>query len=72
VLISVHDTGPGISPELQTRLFQKFVTGSHKGRGSGLGLAFCKLVVEAHDQQIWVDSMPGQGTIFTFTLPVAR
>jgi PAS domain S-box-containing protein len=68
VLVSVHDTGPGIPPEIQAQLFQKFVTGSQKGRGSGLGLAFCKLVVEAHHQQIWVDSLPGQGTIFTFTL----
>jgi len=68
VLISVQDTGPGIPPEIQAQLFQKFVTGSQKGRGSGLGLAFCKLVIEAHQQQIWVDSLPGQGAVFTFTL----
>jgi signal transduction histidine kinase len=68
VLVSVHDTGPGIPSEIQAQLFQKFVTGSQKGRGSGLGLAFCKLAVEAHHQQIWVDSLPGQGTVFTFTL----
>lgn len=68
ILVSVHDTGPGIPPEIQSQLFQKFVTGSQKGRGSGLGLAFCKLAVEAHGQQIWVDSLPGQGTVFTFTL----
>jgi signal transduction histidine kinase len=71
VLISVHDTGLGIPPEIQSQLFQKFVTGSQKGRGSGLGLAFCKLAVEAHGQQIWADSLPGQGTVFTFTLAVA-
>jgi signal transduction histidine kinase len=68
VLISVHDTGPGIPPEIQSQLFHKFVTGPQKGRGSGLGLAFCKLAVEAHGQQIWVDSLPGQGTVFTFTI----
>jgi PAS domain S-box-containing protein len=68
VLISVQDTGPGIPPEIQSQLFQKFVTGSQKGRGSGLGLAFCKLAVEAHAQQIWVDSSPGKGTTFTFSL----
>ena len=72
VLISVHDTGPGIPPEIQSQLFHKFVTGSQKGRGSGLGLAFCKLAVEAHGQQIWVDSLPGHGTVFTFTLPIAN
>jgi NtrC-family two-component system sensor histidine kinase KinB len=72
VLISVHDDGPGIPLEIQSQLFQKFVTGPQRGRGSGLGLAFCKLVVEAHGQQIWVDSLPGQGTVFTFTLAVAN
>jgi PAS domain S-box-containing protein len=72
VLVSVHDTGPGILPEIQTQLFQKFVTGTQKGRGSGLGLAFCKLAVEAHGQQIWVDTLPGQGTVLTFTIAVAH
>jgi signal transduction histidine kinase len=71
VLISVHDTGPGIPPEIQSQLFQKFVTGSQRGRGSGLGLAFCRLAVEAHGQQIWVDSSPGKGTTFTFSLAAA-
>jgi PAS domain S-box-containing protein len=72
VLISIHDNGPGIPPEIQSQLFQKFVTGPQKGRGSGLGLAFCKLAVEAHGQQIWVDSLPGHGTVLTFTLAVAN
>jgi PAS domain S-box-containing protein len=71
VLVSVHDNGPGILPEIQARLFQKFVTGSQKGRGSGLGLAFCKLAVEAHGQQIWLDSLPGRGTVVTFTVAAA-
>jgi signal transduction histidine kinase len=72
--VSVSDDGPGVPPELQSRLFQKFVTGRHLGSGSGLGLAFCKLAVEAHGERIWVQSEPGQGTTFTtftFTLPVA-
>jgi PAS domain S-box-containing protein len=69
--VSVSDDGPGVPPELQSRLFQKFVTGRHLGSGSGLGLAFCKLAVEAHGERIWVESEPGQGTTFTFTLPVA-
>ncbi len=71
VLISVHDNGPGIPPEIQAQLFQKFVTGSQKGRGSGLGLAFCKLAVEAHGQQIWVDTLLGQGTVVTITVATA-
>lgn len=71
VWISVSDNGSGISPELQSRLFQKFVTGGQHESGNGLGLVFCKLVVEAHGGRIWVESEPGQGTIFTFTLPTA-
>jgi signal transduction histidine kinase len=71
LLLSVSDTGSGIPPEIQGRLFQKFVTGGQEGRGSGLGLAFCKLVVEAHGGRIWVDSIPDHGTTFTFSVPVA-
>lgn len=72
VYISVTDNGPGIPPELQSRLFQKFVSGPHHESGSGLGLAFCKLAVEAHGGRIWAESEPGQGTTFTFTLPVVQ
>jgi NtrC-family two-component system sensor histidine kinase KinB len=68
ILVAVSDTGPGISPEIQSLLFQKFVTGRQEGRGSGLGLAFCKLVVEAHGGRIWVESTPENGTTFTFSL----
>jgi signal transduction histidine kinase len=70
--VSVADTGPGIPLELQSRLFQKFVSGHQEGSGSGLGLAFCKLAIEAHGGRIWVDSQPGQGATFTFTLPLVR
>jgi NtrC-family two-component system sensor histidine kinase KinB len=70
--ISVRDTGPGIPPELQARLFQKFVTGQQEESGSGLGLVFCRLVVEAHKGRIWVESEPGTGAAFTFALPVAH
>lgn len=69
--VAVSDTGAGIPPEIQARLFQKFVTGGQLGRGSGLGLAFCKLAVEAHGERIWVESAPGHGATFFFTLPVS-
>lgn len=72
ILATVSDTGPGISPELRGRLFQKFVTGKIAGRGSGLGLAFCKLVLEAHGGRITVASEVGRGTTFTFSLPVSE
>jgi PAS domain S-box-containing protein len=69
--VSVKDTGIGIPLELQDNLFQKFVVGEQEASGSGLGLAFCKLAVEAHGGRIWVDSEPGEGATFTFTLPIA-
>ncbi len=71
ILVAVNNTGQGIPPEIQSRLFQKFVTGRQEGRGSGLGLAFCKLVVEAHGGRIWVESTPERGTTFTFSLATA-
>jgi signal transduction histidine kinase len=72
VVVSVIDNGPGIAPDLQNRLFKKFVSGRVRGRGSGLGLAFCRLVVEAQGGRIWVESTPGSGAAFRFTLPVAE
>jgi PAS domain S-box-containing protein len=69
-LVSVIDTGPGVQPEVQERLFQKFVTGRHAGRGSGLGLTFCKMVMDAHDERIWLESTSSEGTTFTFSLPL--
>ena len=72
LLVSVSDTGPGIPADIRELLFQKFVTGRQEERGSGLGLAFCKMAVEAHGERIWVESPPGGGTAFAFTLPLFR
>jgi len=69
LLVCVSDNGSGIPVEIQGRLFHAFVTGSTQKRGSGLGLAFCRLVVEVHGGRIWAESEPGQGTAFKFTLP---
>ncbi len=71
IRVYVSDSGPGIAPELLPRLFGKFVAGKDKERGHGLGLAFCKLAIEAHGEQIAVESTAGEGTTFWFTLPVA-
>lgn len=68
LVVSVSDTGAGIPASIQSRLFQKFATGSQSERGSGLGLAFCKLALEAHGQRIWGCNNPGQGATFSFTL----
>jgi two-component system, NtrC family, sensor histidine kinase KinB len=69
VHVIVSDSGPGIEADLQNRLFQKFVAGRQPGKGSGLGLAFCRLAVEAHGGRIWVENVPGGGAAFHFTLP---
>jgi signal transduction histidine kinase len=69
VRFTVQDDGPGLPPEVQQRLFQKFVRGTGKGHGHGLGLAFCKLAVEAMGGRIWAESQLGAGTAFHFTLP---
>lgn len=66
--ISISDNGPGISPEIKGRLFEKFTTGKHVEHGTGLGLAFCKMVLNAHNEDIWVESTGEHGTTFTFTL----
>lgn len=72
ILIEISDTGPGITPALRDRLFQKFAVGTQRERGHGLGLAFCKMAVEAHGEKIWHDEsapLPFT-TTFAFTLPV--
>lgn len=75
VLVQVHDDGEGIDPAAAALIFDKFyqvkdLDGKAKRQGTGLGLAFCKLVVEAHNGRIWVESQPGQGSTFSFTLPI--
>ena len=72
VHVSVRDDGRGIPREFQDRIFDKFVQvgGSRDDRGSGLGLAICREIIRAHKGTIWVDSEPGCGSTFTFTLPV--
>ncbi len=70
VRVAVQDDGPGIPPEDQARIFQKFVQlQGRAGGGTGLGLAICKEIVRAHGGTIWVESGPEGGSIFSFTLP---
>jgi signal transduction histidine kinase len=72
--VSVRDTGPGISAADQAKLFQEFQQADNaitkKKGGTGLGLAISKRIIEMHGGRIWVKSQPGQGSTFTFTLPV--
>jgi GAF domain-containing protein/signal transduction histidine kinase len=76
LLCSVSDVGPGIPEEYHEKIFDRFAQVHDRAalpgqRGTGLGLAFCKLAIEAHGGRIWVASEPGKGSTFYFTLPVA-
>lgn len=70
----VQDTGPGIPEDSREAIFNKFtrLQMEHLPKGLGLGLAFCKLAVEAHGGMIGVESLPGEGSQFYFTVPATR
>jgi NtrC-family two-component system sensor histidine kinase KinB len=73
VELSVADDGAGIPYALQPKIFYKFVqVDDERSSGTGLGLSICKEIVEAHGGRIWVDSTPGDGSTFTFTLRAAE
>jgi signal transduction histidine kinase len=72
ITVSVADTGPGIAAEDQERIFEEFQqteAGVRQREGTGLGLALSKRLVELHGGRIWVESEPGHGSTFAFTLP---
>ena len=75
LIVSVSDQGPGIEPEALPKVFRRFYRGAKRsGRheaGLGLGLAICRGIVEAHGGRIWCESVLGQGTTFSFSLPLA-
>jgi two-component system, LuxR family, sensor kinase FixL len=66
VRVSVADTGPGLAPAVQAKLFQAFTT--TKETGMGLGLSICRTIIESHGGRIWAESEPGAGTTFHFTI----
>jgi NtrC-family two-component system sensor histidine kinase KinB len=76
VRVAVSDRGEGIAPRDLPKLFKKFSQidsgPTRKVGGTGLGLVICKGIVEQHGGRIWVDSTPGEGSTFYFTLPVAE
>ncbi len=71
--LSVTDHGPGIAPGEAERIFDKFYRGTqlnHQApKGTGMGLAIARGIVEAHSGKIWVESTPGNGATFVFTVP---
>ena len=76
VLVSVTDTGIGISAESLGHLFQPFsqvASGNNRKVGStGLGLAISRKIIQQHGGRIWADSRPGQGSTFAFCLPIVE
>jgi len=75
IVISVADHGKGIPEAEQARIFEKFYRGRasrDETLGTGLGLSIAKGIIEAHGGKVWVTSQPGQGSIFSFALPVSK
>ena len=77
ILLGVSDTGPGIPTAEHRRVFQKFqqdITSGGRRPGTGLGLPYCKLIVEAHGGEIWVESVgsAGEGSTFVARLPICK
>jgi signal transduction histidine kinase len=66
IVITIEDNGPGIGPEITTRIFEPFF--STKEQGTGMGLAICRSIVEAHDGRIWAENREPSGARFKFTL----
>ena len=72
VIVSVKDTGEGISKDILLKMFSKFTT-SDSSTGTGLGLYICKNIIEAHEGNIWAENNSDEnGAIFSFTLPIAK
>ena len=65
--VGVQDTGPGLSPETLSRLFEPFYT--TKPNGMGMGLTICRSIIEAHGGRLWVSACQPHGALFQFTIP---
>jgi signal transduction histidine kinase len=70
IMITVEDSGPGISPEILPKIFDPFFTTKPQGQGTGLGLAICHGIIQKLGGRITAASPPGQGAAFTITLPL--
>jgi signal transduction histidine kinase len=69
VQVCLSDTGPGLDEQAQREIFKPFVT-TKTDAGMGMGLSISRSIIEAHEGSLWVESEPGYGAKFCFTLPV--
>jgi signal transduction histidine kinase len=69
ILVTVKDSGPGIDPNNIERIFDRFFT--TKTQGTGMGLAICRSIIEAHNGRLWAEAGDDQGSVFRISLPVA-
>jgi signal transduction histidine kinase len=70
--VSVADTGPGIPADVASKIFEPYWSATqHVKLGAGLGLYIARGIIEGHGGRIWVESTPGHGATFSFTLPIA-
>jgi signal transduction histidine kinase len=75
VMVSVADSGPGLSPSECAKVFDRFFRGANNGhgaKGTGLGLSICREIVQHHGGEIWAESTLGNGSTFHFTVPLAN
>jgi signal transduction histidine kinase len=70
--VSISDTGRGMSPEVKARIFEPGFTTKRAGLGTGLGLSICQKIIQNHNGQIDVESVPGHGSTFKIVLPIAQ
>jgi two-component system phosphate regulon sensor histidine kinase PhoR len=69
--VDVSDSGPGMSEETRARLFEKFGQHGQRRSGIGLGLYISREIVRSHGGSLWVESEAGEGSVFSFRIPVA-
>jgi PAS domain S-box-containing protein len=70
IVVSFEDNGPGLPPEIADRVFEPFVTSKEAGKGTGLGLAVCRRIMDQHGGRIDASTVPGGGTVFHVRFPV--
>ena len=72
IIFFVEDNGIGIEPQYQERIFGLFNKLDTNTEGTGIGLALVKRIIEVHNGRIWLESQPGRGSTFYFTLPITK